>query len=219
MEERIGGHGLKLFHCRLIKHYFQQSRCTPLSNTDTSRHLLRCKGRGDWYAHLKNNIRASPDDVNFVRSLCLLFYLSCGSNLALERHRLQSFEIPDIPVRWYTFKKRPLQSPSALDLELPEESGGDPSADAAEEGGGGDKEDGDEESNEEIKEEILPQPPALKAVYARGGGENFLLAMGGWARGAIFECSWEVGAKNHEPQSARAHSCAVFKPSVSNTGS
>lgn len=102
----------------------------------------------------------------------------------------QSFEIPDIPVRWYTFKERPVKSPSALDLELPEEAGGDPRPDDAE--GGGDKDEGDDEAVEDVPEEVLPRPSALKAVYARGGGENFLLAMGGWARGAIFECSWEV---------------------------
>lgn len=103
---------------------------------------------------------------------------------------LQSFEIPDIPVRWYTFKRRPVQSPSALELELPEEAGGETAADALE--GSVENEDGDEEGNEDASNQTLPTPPALKAVYARGGGENFLLAMGGWARGAIFECSWEV---------------------------
>lgn len=110
---------------------------------------------------------------------------------------VQSFEIRDIPIRWYTFKKRPVQSSSALDLELPEEAGGEPSKNAVEgggddEGGGGDDEGGDDESVEDVPEEVLPQPSALKAIYARGAGENFLLAMGGWARGAIFECSWEV---------------------------
>lgn len=102
---------------------------------------------------------------------------------------LQSFEIPDIPVRWYTFKRRPLQSPST-DLELSEEAGGDKAADDAEDGG--DKEGVEEEHDEDVTEEVLPPPPALKAAYARGGGEKFLLAMGGWARGAIFECAWEV---------------------------
>ena len=108
--------------------------------------------------------------------------------------RPQSFEILDLPVRWYTFKRRPVQAPSAQDLELPEEAGGGESSEGAAEaaGGGGDNDNGDEEDNEETEEEVLPPPPALRAVYARGGGENFLLAMGGWARGAIFECSWEV---------------------------
>lgn len=111
---------------------------------------------------------------------------------------LQSFEIPNIPVRWYTFKKRPVLSPSALDLELPEEVGGEqPPADGAE--GGGENDEGDDEDVEDVPEEVLPRPSALKAVYARGGGDNFLLAMGGWARGAIFECSWEVRVVAREP--------------------
>ncbi|CAM9115751.1 unnamed protein product [Ectocarpus fasciculatus] len=108
----------------------------------------------------------------------------------------QSFEIPDIPVRWYTFKRRPVQSPSALELELPEEAGGEPAADALE--GSVENEDGDEEGDEDASNQALPIPPALKAVYARGGGENFLLAMGGWARGAIFECSWEEEFPMHD---------------------
>lgn len=83
-----------------------------------------------------------------------------------------------------------MQSPSALELELPEESGGEPAADALE--GSVENEDKDEEEDEDASNQTLPTPPALKAVYARGGGENFLLAMGGWARGAIFECSWQV---------------------------
>lgn len=131
------------------------------------------------------------------------------TNLARSRCCLQSFEIPDIPVRWYTFKRRPPPSPSALDLELPEEAGGETPTDTAEEGSGGDREDGDEESSEEIAEEVLPQPPALKAIYARGGGENFLLAMGGWARGAIFECSWEVRFIVHEPLEFPEHMILV----------
>lgn len=99
-----------------------------------------------------------------------------------------------------------MPSPSALDLELPEEAGGEPPSDAAEEEDGGDKEDGDEETDEEISEQVLPPPPALKAVYARGSGEKFLLAMGGWARGAIFECSWEVRAMAHESLECPEHS-------------
>lgn len=104
---------------------------------------------------------------------------------------LQSFEILDIPVRWYTFKRRPVPSPSALDPELLEEAGGEPPPEDAE-GGGGGNEEAHEEAVEDVPEEVLPRPSALKAVYARGAGENFLLAMGGWARGAIFECAWEV---------------------------
>eukprot|EP00752_Nemacystus_decipiens_P009571 g8551.t1 len=74
----------------------------------------------------------------------------------------QSFEIPDIPVRWYTFKKRPVQPPSAPDLELPEEAGGESQPpDGAE--GGGDSVEGDDEDVEDVPEEILPQPSALKA--------------------------------------------------------
>ncbi|CAM9328137.1 unnamed protein product, partial [Hapterophycus canaliculatus] len=101
----------------------------------------------------------------------------------------QSFEIPDIPVRWYTFKRRPLQSPSSLDLELSEEAGGEQTADDAE--NGGEDEGGGEELVEDMAEEVLPSPPALQAVYSRGEGGGFLLAMGGWARGAIFECAFE----------------------------
>lgn len=83
-----------------------------------------------------------------------------------------------------------MQSPSAVDLELPEEAVGEPAPDGAE--GGGEIDEEDDEALEGLPEEVLPRPSALKAVYARGGGQNFLLAMGGWARGAIFECSWEV---------------------------
>lgn len=83
-----------------------------------------------------------------------------------------------------------MQSTSALNLELPEEAGGESPPDGAE--GGGDNDEGDDDAMEDEPEEVLPRPSALKAVYARGGGEHFLLAMGGWARGAIFECSWEV---------------------------
>lgn len=130
---------------------------------------------------------------------------------------MQSFEIPDIPVRWYTFKKRPVQSPSALDLELPEEAGGDPPPDGAE--GGGDNDEGDDEDVEDAPEEVLPRPSALNAVYARGAGEHFLLAMGGWARGAIFECSWEVRAvwlvrSVERPGEARALLPTLVAPST-----
>lgn len=110
---------------------------------------------------------------------------------------MQSFEIPDIPVRWYTFKRRPAQPPSAPDLELPEEAGGEPLTDGAE--GGGDNDEGEDEAVEDEPEKVLPQPSALKAIYARGAGGKFLLAMGGWARGAIFECSWEVRIVGREP--------------------
>ncbi|CAM9684699.1 unnamed protein product [Scytosiphon promiscuus] len=101
----------------------------------------------------------------------------------------QSFEIPDIPVRWYTFKRRPLQPTSILDVEMLGGAGGEQAADDEE--AGVDEEGGEEEVVEEMAEELRPPPPALKAAYAQGGGERFLLAMGGWARGAVFECAWE----------------------------
>lgn len=108
----------------------------------------------------------------------------------------QSFEIPDIPVRWYTFKRRPVPTPNAPTLDASEEAAGDPSSakngDEAQATEGGDAESSDEGGEEEMPEEVLPPPPALKALYAQGVGNKFFLALGGWARGAIFECSWEV---------------------------
>lgn len=95
-----------------------------------------------------------------------------------------------MPMRWYTFKKRPVQSP----VELPEEAGGEPSAQdedqQAAEAEGSEPDEGGED--DDVPEEVLPPPPALKAVYVPGDGRRFLLALGTWARGAIFECSWEV---------------------------
>ena len=106
----------------------------------------------------------------------------------------QSFEIPDIPMRWYTFKRRPTHSAGTPAPDLPEEAGAEPSAadedlQAAEEDGAEQNEGGEEE---DVPEEVVPPPPALKAVYAPGEGGRFLLALGTWARGAIFECSWQV---------------------------
>lgn len=88
-----------------------------------------------------------------------------------------------------------MQSASTTAVELPEEAGGEPSAtdgdlQAAEEDGAEENEMGEEE--QDVPEEIVPPPPALKAVYAPGEGGRFLLALGTWARGAIFECSWKV---------------------------
>lgn len=103
-----------------------------------------------------------------------------------------------------------MQSPSALDLALPDKAGGETPPDAAE--GGGDDDEGDDEAVEDVPEEVLPRPSALKAVYARGGGENFLLAMGGWARGAIFECSWKVRIVAREPFRRRKAPRFVFEP-------
>lgn len=107
---------------------------------------------------------------------------------------LQSFEIPHIPVQRYTFKRRPAQTTSTPTLELPEEAGEESPAPDGDPNGAevGDTENGDEDGEEDIQEEALPPPPALKALHAPGTGDHFLLAMGGWARGAIFECSWQV---------------------------
>lgn len=128
---------------------------------------------------------------------------------------LKTFEITDIPSRWYTFKCRPAaQNAGASALELPNDAAGDPSqtaedapvtmARAGAVGVSGDAESGDEGSEEDdngdgqTKEVSFPRPPALRVLYAGDGdeGERFLLAMGGWARGAIFECSWQVRLKN-----------------------
>lgn len=106
----------------------------------------------------------------------------------------QSFEIPDLPVRWYTFKKRPAPARGTPALELPEEAEGDPSTVNGDTRGGEavDAESDDEDVEDDLPEEVLPPPPALKGLYAPGVEGNFLLAMGGWARGAIFECSLQV---------------------------
>lgn len=114
---------------------------------------------------------------------------------------MKSFEITDIPVRWYTFKRRTSRKPSASTLDLPEEHGGQPStsepnstedAVATESVGGVDIGDAEEDDEQELTEEVMPPPPALKALYSPWAQDKFLLAMGGWAKGAIFECSWEV---------------------------
>lgn len=92
-------------------------------------------------------------------------------------------------MKWYTLQRRPGGSTSDPNPDPPDEeqAGGDGGAPD-----GAEPEEAEEEREKE-KEEILPPPPALKALYSqRGEGETFFLAMGGWARGAIFECSWKV---------------------------
>lgn len=98
-------------------------------------------------------------------------------------------------MRWYTFKRIPVQQPpTTLTIEVSEETGVEPpeAVGDANDAEGSDAEDGGDDEDEELPEENLPPPPALKALYSRGDGKKFLLAMGGWARGALFECSWEV---------------------------
>lgn len=151
------------------------------------------------FAHglLQNCSRQGPTATKsththiFQRETGAMFRLRCA---AWFHRPLQSFEISDIPIRWYTFKRRPVQSAGTPDLELPKDAGGEPSAadeelQAAE---ADEAEENEESGDEDVPEEVVPPPPALKVVYAPGKGERFLLALGTWARGAIFECSWQV---------------------------
>lgn len=99
---------------------------------------------------------------------------------------LKTFEIPDIPVKWYTFKRR-------LGVSTSDQPPNEERTDGDRGGPDGAEPEEAEEEREEEKEEILSPPPALEALYSqRGEGETFFLAMGGWARGAVFECSWKV---------------------------
>lgn len=89
-------------------------------------------------------------------------------------------------MEWYTFKRRLGGSTSDQSPNEERTDGDSGVPDRAE------PEEAEEELEEE-KQEILPPPPALKALYSQqGNGETFFLAMGGWARGAVFECSWKV---------------------------
>lgn len=63
-------------------------------------------------------------------------------------------------------------------------------------GDDGGEEDSDTGENDEAQVEAQQgPPPALSVVYSRGDRDKFLLTMGGWARGVIFECSWQVQTK------------------------
>ena len=99
-------------------------------------------------------------------------------------------------MKWYTFKRRLALASSDASLDSPVEGErGDGDEGAPD---GTDPEENEEEEDHEMPEN-LPTPPALKALYTPwGDGKNFLLAMGGWARGAIFECSWEVRNLSHK---------------------
>ncbi|CAM9470484.1 unnamed protein product [Choristocarpus tenellus] len=105
-------------------------------------------------------------------------------------HLDSSFEIQNLPIRWYTFKKRPPLHESGVDVEG-DNGGGEREEGEQELGKGEAEEERTDEEEEEEEGEDLPTLDALKGIYVRGKKDCFLLAMGGWARGVIFECSWE----------------------------